>query len=72
MTQRIYNLRGDANHNIEYGLENTIKHSAAYLRNSFLWQCAKYIGRYFPDINITEVLKFYELLNVSQELHFFH
>ena len=51
MILRIYTLSGDARHNIQYDLENAIKHSAAYLRNSFLWQSANYVGRYFPAVN---------------------
>ena len=37
MILRIYTLSGDASHNIEYVLENAIKQSDAYLRNSFRW-----------------------------------
>jgi len=35
MILRINTLSGDARHNIEYVLENVIKHSEAYLRNNF-------------------------------------
>jgi len=35
MMQRIYNLSEDASHNIEYCLENAIKLSMAYIKNSF-------------------------------------
>ena len=50
MILRIYTLSGDASHNIENELENAIKYLVAYLGNSFLWQSAIYLGRYFPDV----------------------
>jgi hypothetical protein len=51
MILRIYTFSGDAGHIMECGLENDIKTSAAYLRNSFHWQSANYVGRYFPAVS---------------------
>jgi hypothetical protein len=51
MVLRIYTLSGDARHNTQYVLKNSIIYSAAYLRNGFLWQSANYVNRYFPAVN---------------------
>jgi len=50
MTIRIYTLSGGVRHNIEYCLENASKYTVAYLRNSFLFQSANYVSRYFPVV----------------------